>query len=93
MIFGHLFENDHISDTSRTFDKFVNILYVIRSRDISVSLVLQSMTQLEITYTHAEFVTIINDCDHILSLGCQDLETARCSRQKTEFAVDFRGKI
>ncbi len=55
------------------FDKIIS---VIRSRDISVSLVLQSMTQLEAMYTHAEATTIINNCDHIIYLGSQDLQTA-----------------
>lgn len=55
------------------FDKVIS---VIRSRDISVSLILQSMTQLESMYTHAEAMTIVNNCDHILYLGSQDIETA-----------------
>lgn len=55
---------------------FHKIISVIRSRDISVSLILQSMTQLEAMYTHAEAITIINNCDHLLYLGCQDMETA-----------------
>ncbi|MCH5193289.1 MAG: type IV secretory system conjugative DNA transfer family protein [Oscillospiraceae bacterium] len=55
------------------FDKVIS---VIRSRDISVSLILQSMTQLESMYNKAEALTIINNCDHILYLGCQDIETA-----------------
>ena len=56
------------------FDKVIS---VIRSRDISVSLILQSLTQLESMYNSAEAVTIINNCDHMLYLGCQDVETAR----------------
>ncbi len=55
------------------FDKIIS---VIRSRNISVSIILQSMTQLEAMYTHAEATTIINNCDHILYLGSQDLQTA-----------------
>lgn len=55
------------------FDKIIS---VIRSRDISVSLILQSMTQLESMYTAAEASTIINNCDHILYLGTQDIKTA-----------------
>lgn len=55
---------------------FQKIISVIRSRDISVSLILQSLTQLESMYTHAEALTIINNCDHLLYLGCQDMETA-----------------
>lgn len=55
------------------FDKIIS---VIRSRDIYVSIILQSMTQLESMYNHAEATTIINNCDHILYLGSQDLQTA-----------------
>lgn len=40
------------------------------------SLILQSMTQLEAMYSHAEATTIINNCDHIIYLGSQDLQTA-----------------
>lgn len=55
------------------FDKIIS---VIRSREISVSLILQSMTQLESMYTAAEASTIINNCDHLLYLGTQDIKTA-----------------
>ncbi len=55
------------------FDKIIS---VIRSREISVSLILQSMTQLESMYTRAEARTIVNNCDHLLYLGSQDIETA-----------------
>lgn len=55
------------------FDKVIS---VIRSRDISVSLIIQSMTQLESMYDHATSLTIVNNCDHILYLGSQDKETA-----------------
>lgn len=54
------------------FDKTISI---IRSRDISVSIILQSLTQLEAMYTYAEAATIINNCDHMLYLGGQDLKT------------------
>lgn len=55
------------------FDKVVS---VIRSRDISVSIVLQSLTQLETMYSKPTALTIINNCDHLIYLGCQDLDTA-----------------
>lgn len=55
------------------FDKIIS---VIRSREISVSIILQSMTQLESMYSHAESTTIVNNCDHIIYLGSQDLQTA-----------------
>ena len=69
------------------FDKVIS---VIRSREISVSLILQSLTQLESMYNHAESTTIINNCDHLLYLGCQDEETAKfigCKAYKTPEAV------
>lgn len=69
------------------FDKVIS---VIRSRDISVSLILQSMTQLESMYSHAEATTIVNNCDHLIYLGSQDLETAQfigCRAYKTPESV------
>ncbi len=69
------------------FDKVIS---VIRSRDISVSLILQSLTQLESMYSHAEALTIINNCDHLLYLGSQDMQTAEfigCRAYKTPEAI------
>lgn len=56
------------------FDKITS---VIRSREISVSVILQSLSQLEASYGHSRAMTIINNCDHLLYLGGQDVETAR----------------
>lgn len=55
---------------------FTKVISVIRSRDISVSLILQSLAQIESMYGHSDALTIINNCDHLLYLGCQDMETA-----------------
>ena len=55
------------------FDKIIS---VIRSRDISVSIIIQSLSQIESLYSHAESMTIINNCDHILYMGSRDVETA-----------------
>ncbi len=69
---------------------FTKVISVIRSREISVSLILQSMAQLESMYTHSEAITIINNCDHLLYLGCQDMETAEfigCRAFKTADSV------
>lgn len=46
------------------------------SRNISVSLLLQSITQLESVYTHDQAASVINNCDHILYLGGHDMKTA-----------------
>ena len=56
----------------KDFDKIIS---VIRSRDISVSLIIQSLSQLETLYGVGESKTILNNCDHILYLGGQDKET------------------
>ena len=40
-------------------------------------MILQSISQLESMYGHAAAMTIINNCDHCLYLGGQDVETAR----------------
>ena len=56
------------------FDKIVSVL---RSREISVSIVLQSLSQLEALYGRAKALTILNSCDNLLYLGGQDVETAK----------------
>lgn len=64
------FANLIIPDVDKTIS-------VIRSREISVSIVLQSVTQLEGLYGHDKAMTIIDNCDHLLYLGGQSVETAR----------------
>lgn len=56
------------------FDKLIS---VIRSRNISVSVILQSLTQLQAMYSKEKADTIVTNCDHMLYLGGQDIETAR----------------
>lgn len=56
------------------FDK---VIAVIRSRGISVSVMLQSLTQLESMYGAATADSIANNCDHWLYLGGQDVSTAQ----------------
>lgn len=66
-------------------DDFANLIVpdmdktisVTRSREISVSIVLQNITQLEGLYGRAKAMTIIDNCDHLLYLGGQSVETAR----------------
>lgn len=55
------------------FDKLIS---VIRSRNIAVSVVLQSLTQLESLYGKPSADTIVNGCDHMVYLGGRDLQTA-----------------
>ena len=53
-----------------------DVANAVKSREISVSAVVQSVTQLESGYGHARAMTIIDNCDHMLYLGGQSLETA-----------------
>ena len=54
------------------FDKIIS---VIRSREISVSVILQSISQLYSLYGDARAKTIINNCDSQMYLGSQDIDT------------------
>ena len=55
---------------------FDQISSIIRSREISVSIILQSITQLDAIYGSNRARTIINNCDHIIYLGGHDYKTA-----------------
>ena len=55
------------------FDKTITS---IRSRNISASIMLQSITQLSSLYGPSAAYTITNACDHILYLGGHDITTA-----------------
>lgn len=56
------------------FDKIIS---VIRSREIYVSVILQSITQLYSLYGNSRAKTILNNCDQQLYLGGQDVDTAQ----------------
>ncbi|MGN0142159.1 MAG: VirD4-like conjugal transfer protein, CD1115 family [Roseburia sp.] len=61
--------------TNTYIEDFDKIISVIRSREIYVSIILQSISQLEALYGEAKAETIINNCDHCLYLGGQDIRT------------------
>lgn len=63
--------------TNTRIEGFEKLISVIRSREISVSIILQSLTQLETIYTHPQAMTIVNNCDHILYMGGSDYQTAQ----------------
>ncbi len=67
------------------FDKIIS---VIRSREIYVSLILQSITQLDSMYGEKCAKTIINNCDSCLYLGGQDVDTARYISIKANKTAD-----
>lgn len=56
---------------------FERIVSIIRSRNISVSIILQSQSQLTSMYGENGAKTIINNMGNILYLGSNDLDTAK----------------
>ena len=67
------------------FDKIIS---VVRSREISLSIILQSVTQLISLYGEAVASTIINNCDKLLYLGGQDLTTAELISKRANKTTD-----
>ena len=68
--------------TNTLIPDFDKIISVIRSREIYVSLVVQSLSQLEGLYDRARAQTIINNCDTCLYLGGADVPTAEYFAKK-----------
>ena len=62
---------------------FDNIISVIRSREISVSIIIQSISQLNDKYGSEKAATILNNCDHMIYLGGQDIATAEYISKRT----------
>lgn len=62
--------------------EFDRITSVIRSREIYVSVIIQSLSQLESMYGEARAKTILNNCDTLLYLGGQDVCTAQYIAKK-----------
>lgn len=67
------------------FDKVIS---VIRSRDIYVSIILQSLSQLNTMYGDYTATTILNNCDHIIYMGNQDMATARYVADRANKTAD-----
>lgn len=73
--------------TNAYIPDFDNIISVIRSREIYVSIILQSITQLDALYGSRKAKTIINNCDNCLYLGGQDIETASYMSYKANKSI------
>lgn len=73
--------------TNAFIKDFDQITSVIRSREIYVSIIIQSLTQLASLYGKDRALTISNNCDNWLYLGGQDVETATVFAQKTNRPV------
>lgn len=73
--------NAYISD----FDKMIS---VVRSRDISISTICQSLSQLYAYYGAARASTIIDNSDLLYYMGGQDLETANFISQRANIPLE-----
>ena len=60
-----------------TLPDFDDVLSVIRSREVSCTIICQTVSQLEARYNQAVANSIIGNCDRHLVLGFQDERTAR----------------
>lgn len=68
--------------TNTVIPDFDKLISVIGSREISVSLIVQSLSQLQGLYDDTKAKTIVNNCDHCLYLGGTDSDTARHFAEK-----------
>ena len=63
---------------------FDNLISVIRSRNISATVVLQSLSQLESRYGRSRSATIIMNCDTLIYLGGCDISTVDYIARRTD---------
>ena len=63
---------------------FDRIISIIRSREISVSILIQSLSQLEALYGRPKAMTILDNCDNLIYLGGQNSETAQFIAEKAD---------
>lgn len=69
-------------------EKFSNYISIFRAAGISVTLLIQSETQLSSMYGDEEATTIINNCDTYVYMGGMDLETCKNISQRSNKPVD-----
>lgn len=67
---------------------FPEYISIFREKQISVTLLLQSESQLEAMYGYSNAVTIINNCDTCLYMGGMDLKTGRSMSERLNIPLD-----
>lgn len=82
-----LYLDDFAAAADSCLSGFDTTTSVIRSREIRVSIILQSLSQMEASYGRAKAATILNNCDNLLYLGGQDVETARYIAVKADKSI------
>ena len=74
--------------TGAPIPEFAQYISIIREKELSVTVLCQSESQLESMYSHPEAVTIINNCDTYVFTGGMDLKTAQNVSQRMNMPVD-----
>lgn len=74
--------------TGSQIENFPEYISIFREKKISVTLLLQSESQLEAMYGSGNATTIINNCDTYLFFGSMDLSTAKNIGQRLDEPLD-----
>ncbi|KXT75175.1 hypothetical protein STRDD10_00411 [Streptococcus sp. DD10] len=69
-------EGDEFANVGK-IPNFAQVLSTVRSREISVDIIIQALPQLEDLYGKAQARAIINNCDSLLYLGGADEDTLK----------------
>ena len=69
-------------------NNFAEFISIFREKKISVTLLIQSESQLEAMYGESNATTIRNNCDTYLFLGSNDLKTAKNISEKLNVPLD-----
>lgn len=67
---------------------FPELISIFREKAISVTLLLQSESQLESMYGYSDAVTIINNCDTYVYMGGMDIKTASNVSMRLDVPLD-----
>jgi len=74
--------------TGSTILNFPQMISVFREKGISVTILLQSESQLESMYGTNDATTILNNCDSYVYMGGMDIKTARAVSERLDMPVN-----
>lgn len=74
--------------TGSQVQNFPEYISVFREKQISVTLLVQSESQLESIYGSSDAITIINNCDTYLYMGGMDLKTGRSISERLNVPLE-----
>ena len=72
-------------------DNFVHVLTSMRSRNVSASIIIQSLSQLKTLYKQDEWNVVMEGCDTIMSLGVSGMDSAEyISKMLGSYTLDTK---